>query len=67
MPTRSALSKRRNKKGQKHDGSGRTMLGRTLRGIRREIVDSGTTLLDWQQLDREIAHRRGEVNGEAGA
>jgi hypothetical protein len=30
-------------------------------------VDSGAALLDWQQLDREIASRRGEVNGEAGA
>ena len=67
MPTRSAPSRRRSRKGPKHADSGRTKLGRTLRGIRREIVDSGAALLDWQQLDREIASRRGEVNGEAGA
>jgi hypothetical protein len=67
MSTRSAPSRRRSKKGPTHAGSGRTKLGRTLRDIRREIVDSGAALLDWQQLNREIAQRRADANGEAGA
>ena len=39
----------------------RTDLGRRLMALRREIVKSGTPLLDWDDLDREIAERRGGV------
>ena len=45
--------------------SSQTKLGETLRQIRRKIAASGADLLDWDQLDREIAERRGAKNGEA--
>jgi len=35
-------------------------LGRQLREIRQRIVASGAPLLDWNELDREMAERRGE-------
>ena len=38
----------------------RTALGRRLWRIRKRIVASGERLLDWDDLDREIADRRGE-------
>jgi len=38
----------------------RTPLGRRLWAIRRRIVASGTPLLGWEEIDREIAIRRGE-------
>jgi hypothetical protein len=38
----------------------RTALGRRLWRIRKRIVDSGERLLDWDDLDREVAERRGE-------
>jgi hypothetical protein len=40
-------------------------LGQVLRKIRADIVSSGATLFDWNALDREIAERRGEKNGES--
>lgn len=43
----------------------RTKLGGILRKIRTEIVVSGAALLDWESLDREVASRRGDKNGEA--
>ena len=45
--------------------SSRTKLGGILRKLRADIVSSGTPLLDWHGLDREIAERRGEKNGES--
>jgi hypothetical protein len=43
----------------------RTKLGGILRKIRSDIVVSGAALLDWDALDREVAERRGNTNGEA--
>jgi hypothetical protein len=45
--------------------SSRTELGGVLRKIRADIVSSGVPLLDWDALDREIAERRGDKNGES--
>lgn len=39
--------------------SPRTALGRELWEIRKEIVASGVPLLDWDELEKEIADRRG--------
>jgi hypothetical protein len=41
----------------------RTPLGRKLWEIRQRIVDSGEPLLDWEDLEREVAERRGERTG----
>lgn len=38
----------------------RTPLGRRLLAIRKRIVASGASLLDWDGVDREVAQRRGE-------
>lgn len=38
----------------------RTPLGQKLMVLRRQIARSGEPLLDWEDLDREIAERRGE-------
>jgi hypothetical protein len=38
----------------------RTHLGRHLWKIRRRIVVSGARLLSWDEIDREVAERRGE-------
>ena len=38
----------------------RTSLGRKLWAIRRKILASGTPLLGWEEIDREIVVRRGE-------
>jgi ribosomal protein S24E len=38
----------------------KTDLGRQLAEIRARIVASGETLLDWDDLEREIADRRNE-------
>lgn len=38
----------------------RTLLGRRLWEIRKQIVASGAPLLDWDDLEREVAERRGE-------
>ncbi|MFL6193025.1 MAG: hypothetical protein ACJ75H_02545 [Thermoanaerobaculia bacterium] len=41
----------------------RTPLGRQLWEIRQRIVASGERLLDWDELEREVAERRGERAG----
>jgi hypothetical protein len=41
------------------DGEPRTPLGRQLAEIRSRIVASGERLLDWDEIDREVALRRG--------
>ncbi len=38
----------------------RTELGRKLWEIRRRIIESGARLLDWDQIEAEVAARRGE-------
>jgi hypothetical protein len=38
----------------------RTPLGRRLWSLRQEVVRSGTPLLDWESLKKEVAERRGE-------
>ena len=40
----------------------RTPLGRRLWELRKQIVASGEPLLDWEDLEREIAERRGGVS-----
>jgi len=37
----------------------RTPLGRDLRQLRAKIVQSGTPLLDWDEIHEEVASRRG--------
>ena len=39
----------------------RTALGRRLRELRARIVASGIRLLSWDDIERELAQRRGEV------
>jgi len=50
--------------------SPRTALGRRLSKIRTRIIASGESLLDWDDLEIEIADRRGEKHkrndGETG-
>lgn len=41
----------------------RTTLGQRLWDIRARIVASGNPLLSWDDLDRELAERRGEPEG----
>lgn len=38
----------------------RTKLGRELYAIRRRIVESGIQLFDWDEIEAEVAARRGE-------
>lgn len=38
----------------------RTPLGRRLEELRTQIVSSGTRLLSWDEVEREVAERRGE-------
>lgn len=40
--------------------TGESELGRRLRAIRAQIVASGERLLDWDELEQELAERRGE-------
>jgi hypothetical protein len=40
----------------------RTPLGRLLWELRKRMVASGEPLLDWDDLEREIAERRGGVS-----
>jgi len=40
----------------------KTALGRRLWELRKKIVASGEPLLDWEDLEREIAERRGGVS-----
>ena len=39
-----------------------TPLGRRLWSIRKRIVASGETLLGWDEIEKEVAARRGEVD-----
>jgi len=39
----------------------RTVLGKRLLEIRAKIIRSGEKLLDWDDLEKEIANRRGDV------
>jgi len=41
-----------------------TALGKRLRELRLAIVASGVKLLNWNELEREIAERRGEIGPE---
>jgi hypothetical protein len=42
----------------------RTPLGKKLLEIRQKIVASGHPLLDWEDIDREIAEQRGRQGRE---
>ena len=42
----------------------RTPLGKKLLEIRQRIVASGRPLLDWEDIDREIAEQRGKQGRE---
>jgi hypothetical protein len=42
----------------------RTPLGKKLLEIRQKIVVSGRPLLDWEDIDREIAEQRGKQGRE---
>jgi hypothetical protein len=39
----------------------RTPLGADLRRLRAEIIDSGDPLLSWEEIEKEVADRRGGV------
>lgn len=39
----------------------RTPLGAKLRSLRAKILQSGEPLLDWDDIEREVADRRGEA------
>jgi hypothetical protein len=39
----------------------RTPLGKRLMSIRKKIVASGEPLLSWDDIEREVAEHRGEV------
>ncbi len=39
----------------------KTALGRKLMSIRAKIIASGEPLLDWEDIEREVEERRGEV------
>jgi hypothetical protein len=43
----------------------RTPLGRELWEIRQRVLDSGEPLLDWEELEQEIAERKGERTGSS--
>ena len=40
----------------------KTLLGRRLWSIRKKIVASGETLLGWDEIEKEVAARRGEAD-----
>jgi hypothetical protein len=42
----------------------RTALGERLLKIRQRIVESREPLLSWDEIDREVAGRRGEAGGQ---
>lgn len=42
----------------------RTPRGRRLMELRAQIVASGVPLLGWDDIEREVAERRGENRGE---
>jgi hypothetical protein len=39
----------------------RTPLGADLRRLRAEIIESGEPLLSWEEIEKEVADRRGGV------
>lgn len=39
----------------------KTALGRKLMSIRAKIIASGEPLLNWEEIEREVAERRGEA------
>jgi hypothetical protein len=39
----------------------RTRLGKQLLRIREKIIASGEPLLSWEEIEREVADRRGEA------
>ena len=41
----------------------RTVLGKRLLEIRARIIHSGEKLLNWDDLEKEIAERRGDMRG----
>jgi hypothetical protein len=47
-----------------HQHTPRTLLGKKLLEIRQRIVASGRPLLDWEDIDREIAEQRGRWGRE---
>ena len=48
----------------RHQRTPRTPLGKKLLEIRQRIVASGRPLLDWEDIDREIATQRGRQGRE---
>ncbi len=40
----------------------KTPLGRKLVSIRAKIIASGEPLLNWEEIEREVAERRGEAD-----
>lgn len=44
----------------------RTPLGRRLSEIRSKIVASGERMLEWDEIDSEIARRRGRQSADEG-
>ncbi len=47
-------------------GRRKTPLGRRLDEIRERIKASGEPLLSWEEIDRELAERRGEARTDDG-
>jgi hypothetical protein len=46
-------------------GMARTRLGKQLLRIREQIVASGEPLLSWEEVEREVAERRGEFEQQS--
>jgi hypothetical protein len=46
-------------------GMARTRLGEQLLRIRERIVASGEPLLSWEEIDREVAERRGDFEQQS--
>jgi hypothetical protein len=46
-------------------GMARTRLGEQLLRIREQIVASGEPLLSWEDVEREVAERRGEFEQQS--
>jgi hypothetical protein len=42
----------------------RTRLGKKLLEIRQRVIASGRPLLDWEDIDRELAEQRGRQVGQ---
>ena len=43
----------------------KTQLGKKLLAIRAKIVDSGTPLLNWEEIEKEVAARRGGLQNNS--